>query len=61
MIGVNNQDVKLLKEQLTILSEPIPHDVMMEIDYCIQNLVSDDKTANGMNLLFNLNRSKRLT
>lgn len=50
MIGVNNQDIQLLCEQLPIISEPIPQDLMEEIDYCMQNLLSE-KSITGMKCL----------
>jgi hypothetical protein len=50
MIGVNNQAMRLLCEQLPIISEPIPQNLIMEIDYCIQNLLSE-KSINGIESL----------
>jgi hypothetical protein len=46
MIGVTSQDMQLLREQLPIISEPLSNDLIMEIDYCVQNLLSE-KSING--------------
>ena len=47
-MGVNTQDIGLLKSQLSVLVEPIPNDLMTEIDHCITNLLSENKSLNGI-------------